>query len=274
MLAKAPSLAADALILDLEDAVPAEAKESARELVCEWLEQSPTRADRLVRINPLDTPWGRGDLAATFPARPDAFVVPKVESRADLDQLDSLLTDLERAHGAAAGSTPIIAIATETPRALLRIAEIADGPRLAGLTWGAEDLSAALGARATRSEDGRYLEVFRYARQMTLLAAHAAGVAAIDGVFTDLGDSAGLEREAREAAATGFTGKLTIHPAQIGAVNDAFTPAGEAISEARALLAAYEEQRAEGRGAFAFRGQMVDAPHIARARLLLARAER
>ena len=274
MLAKAPSLAADALILDLEDAVPVEAKESARELVREWLEQTPTRADRLVRINPLDTPWGRGDLAATFPARPDAFVVPKVESRADLDQLDSLLTELERAHGAAAGSTPVIAIATETPRALLRIAEIADGPRLAGLTWGAEDLSAALGAQATRSEDGCYLEVFRYARQMTLLAAHAAGVAAIDGVFTDLGDSAGLELEAREAATTGFTGKLTIHPAQIGVVNDAFTPAGEAISEARALLAAYEEQRAEGRGAFAFRGQMVDAPHIARARVLLARAER
>jgi citrate lyase subunit beta/citryl-CoA lyase len=272
MLARAATLGADALILDLEDAVPPEGKEPARARVAEWLGATTCTAARLVRVNPLDSPWGRDDLAAILPARPDGLVVPKVASAADLAAVDRELSRLERAHGISAGSVPIVAIATETPRAVLRLEEIADGPRIAGLTWGSEDLSALLGANRTRADDGRYLPVFEIARQLTLLAAHAAGVAAIDGVYTDFRDVAGLEREAAEAAASGFTGKLTIHPMQIEPVHRAFTPAPETVEHARALLAAWDEHRAAGRGAFAFEGQMIDAPHLARARALLERA--
>jgi citrate lyase subunit beta/citryl-CoA lyase len=273
MLGKAPDLGADALILDLEDAVPPEGKDAARERVTEWLAATRCAAARLVRINPLDGPWGRADLEATLPTRPDGFVVPKVGGASDLAAIDAILAELEAAHGAGTGSTPVIAIATETPRAVLRLEEIADGPRIAALTWGSEDLSAAIGATRARGEDGRHLPVFELARQLTLLAAHAAGAAAIDGVYTDFRDRAGLEREAAEAAASGFTGKLTIHPGQIDAVNAAFTPSADDVDRARALLGAWEEHRAAGRGAFAFEGEMVDAPHLARARRLLERAE-
>ena len=155
----------------------------------------------------------------------------------------------------------------------MRLEEIADGPRVAAVTWGSEDLSAALGATRTRSDDGQYLPVFELVRQLALLAAHATGVAAIDGVYTDFRDLTGLAREAEQAAASGFTGKLTIHPAQIEPVNAAFTPGVEALETARAMLAAFEEQRSAGRGAFVFRGEMVDAPHLARARRLIERAQ-
>lgn len=273
MLDKAASLPADALILDLEDAVTPEDKDAARAQVAEWLRSTPTSADRLVRINPLDTPWGRADLEATLPARPDGFMIPKIERPGDLEQVDRLLCKLETAHGLATGSTSVIAIATETPRAALRLEEIADGPRIVGLTWGSEDLSAVLGATRTRSDDGRYLPVFELVRQLTLLAAHAAGVAAIDGVYTEFRDLTGLAREAEQAAASGFTGKLTIHPAQIEPVNAAFTPGVETLETARAMLAAYEEHRGAGRGAFVFRGKMVDAPHLTLARRLIERAQ-
>jgi citrate lyase subunit beta/citryl-CoA lyase len=207
-----------------------------------------------------------------LPARPDGLVIPKVSRRTELEAIDELVSDLEREHGIEAGATGLVAIATETPRAALRLEEIADGPRISALTWGSEDLSAALGATQTRDSAGQYLPVFELVRQLALLAAHAAGVAAIDGVYTDFRDLAGLQREAEQAAASGFTGKLTIHPAQIEPVNAAFTPTAEALETARAMLDAYEEQRGEGRGAFAFRGQMVDAPHLARARGLIERA--
>ena len=272
MLAKGPSLPADALILDLEDAVPPEGKSAARARVAEWLESVSCPADRLVRINPLDSEWGRDDLAAILPARPDGFVIPKVTGGRALGEIDSLLSELELAHGQERGSNRLVAIATETPRATFSVEAIGDGPRIAGLTWGSEDLSAALGATHTRGRDGRYLPVFEMVRQLTLLAAHAAGVAAVDGVYTDFRDEAGLVAEAEEAAASGFTGKLTIHPSQIEPVNRAFTPSPEAIESASAMLAAYERHRADGRGAFAFEGQMIDAPHVARARLLVQRA--
>lgn len=276
MLEKASTLGADALILDLEDAVPPEGKEAARGRVAEWLgatsARSGSRAARLVRINALDTGLARGDLAATFPSGPDGYVVPKVTGHADLAQLDAWLGELEDAAGRERGTTPLVAIATETPRAVFALEAIADGPRVAGLTWGSEDLSAAIGATRTRREDGSHLPVFEAVRHWTLLAAHAAAVAAIDGVFTAFRDGPGLERECAEAAASGFTGKLTIHPAQIEPVNHAFTPSPAAIAEARALLDAYERHRETGRGAFAFDGSMIDAPHLARARRLLERA--
>ena len=201
------------------------------------------------------------------------MLAPKVESARDLAALDERIEAAERAAGRPSRSVGIAAIATETPRAVFRLEEIADGQRLVALTWGAEDLSAALGARATRDDGGAYLEVFRLARSLALLAAASAGIAAVDGVFTALDDDEGLRGEAHAAAAMGFTGKLTIHPRQIPVVNAAFGPDARAVAEARELVAAYEAHAATGRGAFAFRGEMVDAPHLARARALLARAE-
>ena len=163
-------------------------------------------------------------------------------------------------------------IATETPDGLLNIRELAGSSRVDALTWGAEDLSAAIGARRNRDESGAYLEIFRLARHLTLLAACAAGVQPIDGVFVDIRDSAGLERECRESAQMGFTGKMTIHPSQVEIVNAAFSPSAEEIAESQELVAAFEDQQRAGRMAFAFKGNMVDAPHLARARTVLERA--
>ncbi len=273
MLAKALELSADALVLDLEDAVTPDNKDAARETVAGWLDEVDFgRQQRFVRMNALDTPWGELDLETTMRAPPDAYLVPKASSAADLERIDACLSRLEREHGHPEGRVELVVIATETPDGLLHIRELAGGPRVSGLTWGAEDLSAALGATRNRDDAGVYLEIFRHARHMTLVAARAAGVQPIDGVFVDVRDLDGLRRECREAAQLGFTGKLTIHPAQVEIVNEAFTPTADEIEESRALLEAFAEHEREGVMAFYFRGRMVDAPHFARARNVLERA--
>jgi len=270
MLQRALASNADALILDLEDSVAPEAKEGARLEICRWLREIDFGCkQRVVRINALATPWGEEDLAMTAETPPDLYMVPKVDGPYDLERIDG---QLRRRSSAAWLETGLIPIATETPAAVLRIVDIARGPRVRALTWGAEDLSAALGARRTRAPSGEYLEVFRFARSMALLAAAAAGVDAIDGVFVDFHDLEGLRREAHEAADQGFAGKMTIHPDQIDVVNEVFTPSSEDLTAARALLEAYEQHRSQGRMAFQFKGQMVDAPHLERARRLLVRA--
>jgi citrate lyase subunit beta/citryl-CoA lyase len=272
-LERAPALEADAIVLDLEDAVPSDGKQAARDSARDWLASTDLgRRERVVRMNPLETPFGRRDLEVTMEGRPDAYMVPKARRAADLLAVGALLDDLERRHGRAPGEVRLIAIATETAEGVLNIRELAAAPRVDALTWGGEDLSVELGARRNRGEDGRYLDVFRYARSMTLLAAAAAGVQAIDAAFTDLRDGAGLEREAREAAWMGFEGKLTLHPDQLAPVNAAFSPSSEEIRESEALVAAFEENGRAGRSAFRFRGRMVDFPHLRQARALLERA--
>jgi citrate lyase beta subunit len=272
-LERAASLEADAIVLDLEDAVPPDGKEAAREAARDWLASAELGPrERIVRFNPLDTPFGRRDLEVTMEARPDAYLVPKARRAADLLAIDALLGDLERRHGRPAREVLLLVIATETAEGLLNIRELAAAPRVDALAWGGEDLSVDLGSRRNRGEDGRYLDVFRYARSMTLLAAAAAGVQAIDAVYTDLRDSAGLEREAREAAWMGFAGKLTIHPDQLAPVNAAFSPSPEEIRESEELLHAFQEHERAGRMAFGFRGRMVDVPHLHRARGILERA--
>jgi citrate lyase subunit beta/citryl-CoA lyase len=164
-------------------------------------------------------------------------------------------------------------IATETPQAVQNLASLPHAPRVTALTWGAEDLSAALGARRNRGDDGRYLPVFEHCRFATLLAAAAAGVAPLDGVFVDFRDSEGLAGECRDAADMGFTGKMTIHPGQVEIVNAAFTPSPGAVADARELMEAFEANAREGRMAFSFRGEMVDVPHLERARRIVATAE-
>ena len=273
MLEKSLTLAADSLVLDLEDAVPPERKDAAREVVARWLRDVEFgKQERVVRMNPLDSPWGTRDLEVTMAERPDAYLVPKVRTRDDLLELDRLLTGFEARYDHPPGRVAMLVLGTETPEGVLNLRDLPSCPRVDALTWGAEDLSAAIGARRNRDERGEFLEVFRYCRVMTLLAASAAGVQPLDTVYVDIGNLDGLRRECIEGAQMGFTGKITIHPAQIEVVNEAFTPSSEEIAESRELLEAFEENREAGRMAFSFRGQMVDAPHLARARNILERA--
>jgi citrate lyase subunit beta/citryl-CoA lyase len=276
MLRKSLELPADALILDLEDAVTPDAKDDARRVVSSWLDDVDFGGrERIVRANPLDSPWGRDDVEALFEGTPpDALLVPKVRGAEDLEMLHQLVSSLERAGGHAEGHTEFVVVATETPEAVLALAAIARAHRVTGLTWGAEDLSAALGARRNRGDDGAYLPVFAHCRTMTLLAAAAAGAAPIDGVYTDFRDVEGLAAEARQAADQGFTGKMTIHPGQVEAVNAVFTPSETEIADARELIDAFEENATAGRMAFAFRGEMVDVPHLERAKRILETAQR
>lgn len=271
-LERALSTPADALVLDLEDAVRLEHKAEARACAAAWLrERDFGGRERIVRINPIESGLGEADLEATLAAGPDAYMVPKVRGPMDLEAIDARLRELEGACGRPEGAVALIAIATETPEGVLAVREIARAPRVVALTWGGEDLSAALGARTNRDARGEYLDVFRYARIATLLASAAAGIDAIDAVYVDFRDHDGLRREAESAVDMGFAGKMTIHPDQIPIVNAAFTPTEDEVRDADDLLAAAARA---GAGAFEHRGQMVDVPHLTRARKLLERAGR
>lgn len=270
-LDKALASNADALIIDLEDSVLLADKPDARREVSRWLDCTDFGKKAVcVRINALDSGIWEQDLEATMRlTRPDIYVIPKVSSREDLERVGKVLTRLEGLLGRTVGSTGLLPIVSEVPEAPLRAHEIAKAPRVEAVTWGAEDLSAELGAKRRRDSSGSYLEVFQLCRSLALLAAKGAGVQAIDTVFTDLKDLKGLKDESTKAADTGFDGKLTIHPDQINVVNAAFSPNAKELMEAKDLLHAAEGQV----GAFRFKGQMVDLPHLKQAQRLLDRAE-
>jgi citrate lyase subunit beta / citryl-CoA lyase len=274
MMAKALTLPADGLILDLEDAVTPDLKAATRPIVARWLRDLDFGGrERWVRMNPLATGLGEADLEATIAGRPDGYVVPKPRHAGDVREIADALDRLEPPHGLAAGTTRLVLIATETPDGLLNIREVAAAsPRIVAVSWGIEDLSAAMGLPRVRDADGRYLDIPRYARTMCAIVAAAAGVEALDTVYTDVADLAGLRRECDDAVAMGFSGKISIHPSQIPVINEAFTPAAAVVEEARELVAAFEEQRRRGVYAFRFKGQMVDAPHLTRALKIIARA--
>jgi citrate lyase subunit beta / citryl-CoA lyase len=274
MMAKALTLPADGLILDLEDAVPPDRKAATRPVVRQWLEKLDFGGrERWVRMNPLASGLGRADLEATIGGRPHGYVVPKPGTAADVREVAQALDGLEHGHGIPHGTTRLLPIATETPEGLLNVKEIAAAsPRIAAVSWGVEDLGAAMGLGRVRDEAGRYLDLPRHARVICAVAAAAAGVEWIDTVYTDIADLDGLRRECEDAVQMGFTGKISIHPNQIAVINAAFTPSPDAVEEARALVAAFEEHRRRGVYAFTFRGRMVDAPHLAGALRVLARA--
>ena len=273
MLAKALTLPADGLILDLEDAVAPDRKAATRGIVREWLTRDFGGRERWVRMNPIATGLGQADLEETMASRPDGYVVPKPGSAADIRQIVRILDRLEQHHGILNGATRLVLIATETAEGLLNIREIAAAtPRTVAISWGIEDLGASMGLGRVRDADGRYMDIPRYARVMCSVVASATGVDAIDTVFTDIADLAGLRRECDDGVAMGFTGKISIHPNQIAVINEAFTPAKDAVDEARQLIALFDEHTRRGVYAFTFKGQMVDAPHLARARKLVARA--
>jgi citrate lyase subunit beta/citryl-CoA lyase len=271
-LDKAAGSGADALIIDLEDSVAPERKEAARKGAAAFLDRRERpRARLLVRVNGLDSGLIDADLDAVVPARPDAIMLPKAEGGASIVHADAKLTAREAIAGVTAGSIGIVAIATETAKSLF-VAGTYGGasPRLAALTWGAEDLSAALGAEANRDTDGNFLDAYRLARTLCIAAAAAADVPALDTVYVDFRNDAGLRRECEAACRDGFTGKMAIHPAQIATINDVFTPGAEAIAKASAIIAAFAA--APGAGVVGIDGVMYDRPHVARAEWLLARA--
>jgi citrate lyase subunit beta / citryl-CoA lyase len=268
MMAKADASGADVVIYDLEDAVHPQQKEAARPLVAVALRENPRAGlQRYVRVNALGTSWCAGDLEAVLPAGPDGIMVPKVTGPQDLEALDALISRWEMP--ARAGATRIVAVCTETPEATLSLAARPwKHRRLAGLLWGGEDLSAAIGATANRDADGHYTAPFALARSLCLLAAHAAGVAAIDAVFTDFRDSGALAREADAARRDGFTAKAAIHPAQVEIINARFTPTEAERQWAQRVVAAFESSDS---GVAQLDGMMLDAPHLTQARRILAR---
>ncbi|CAE7570791.1 mcl2 [Symbiodinium natans] len=270
-LEKALASRADALIIDLEDSVLPAEKASAREEVSKWMTSTQWGSKTVcVRINPMDTPLWEADVSSTLKKdKPDMLVVPKVSSPADLDKLGTKLAELEKQLGREVGGTTVLPIVSEVPEAPPRAHEIARHPRVEAVTWGAEDLSAELGAKKRRDGSGQYLEVFQLCRSLTLLAAKGAKVQAIDTVYTNLKDLEGLRAESETSADTGFDGKLTIHPDQIDVVNAAFSPSSQEVAEATELLEAAKSQP----GAFRFKGQMVDIPHFKQAQRILDRAD-
>ncbi|MDP1627225.1 CoA ester lyase [Parvibaculum sp.] len=265
-LAKGFGSGADALILDLEDSVALSNKEAARKSAADYLKGADRSGPKLVlRINALDTPFWEADLEAVIPAKPDMIVIPKTLSGACVKKVG------ERIDRLGGGNIGIGCVATETAASLFTLGTYGGAhPRLAFLTWGAEDLSAALGARDNKDEQGNYTGPYQLARTLTLLGAVAAGVAPIDSIWKDFRDEKGLEAEARAAARDGFTGKMAIHPAQVAVINDVFTPGESDLAHARAVVAAFEQ--AGDVGVVALDGVMLDMPHLKQARALLARA--
>ena len=273
-LAKALGSGADALIVDLEDSVAPSAKERARSVAAEFLGAQAAQASRprlFLRVNPLDSGLTDADLDAVMAAAPEGIVLPKSLDGASVQQLGVKLGVREALFGLADGATRIIAIATESARALFGMESYrACSARLHGLAWGGEDLSADLGAEGNRLPDGAYAGPYALARNLTLLGATAARVAPIDAVFTNFRDLEGLREEAMAARRDGFWAKMAIHPAQVAVINEVFTPTPEAVARARAVIAAFDA--APSAGVVALDGEMLDRPHRLRAEAILARA--
>ncbi|MEJ1118830.1 MULTISPECIES: HpcH/HpaI aldolase/citrate lyase family protein [Phyllobacterium] len=264
---------ADMLLIDLEDSVSAERKAAARQITADFLKSNRgTASPRLfVRINDLSSGFADDDLAAIMPSLPVGILLPKSNSGKDVTRLSVKLNVHEAQAGLSEGVTQIIAIITETAIGTLSAATYPDASkRLIGLSWGAEDLSAVIGATAVRNEAGHYTDVFRMARALTVLGASAADVAAIDTVYIDYRNEEGLARECTEAARDGFTAKLAIHPAQVAIINQIFTPSAEAVDQAERIVAAFAAEPAAG--VIGIDGKMFDRPHLKRAERLIARA--
>jgi len=272
-LAKGVESGADALILDLEDSVAADRKAGARQTALAYLRQyadAPGRPQLVVRVNALDTGLTDADLDAVVAGRPDAILLPKAEGGPAVTHLDAKLTAREALHGLPDGAIKILALATETAASLFLCGTYRGAsPRLAGITWGAEDLSAELGAESNRDEAGRFTSPYWLARNLSLAAAAAARVPAIDTVYADFRNMDGLRAEAIEARRDGFTAKMAIHPAQVPVINDVFTPTPGMIATAQAIVAAFAADPSAG--VVGIGGVMYDRPHLTRAQRLLAR---
>ena len=263
---------ADALILDLEDSVSPDRRAQARESVADVLMRPRTSGPALiVRVNPLDGVDIDKDLAAICAKNPSAIMLPKASGGGDVIHLATKLAAAEAIGDLPDGAIGIIAIATETAASIFRLGTfVGASHRLRGLTWGAEDLSADIGAETNRDETGAFAGPYRIARDLLLLGAAAADVAAIDTVYTAYRDLEGLRIEAERARRDGFSAKMAIHPAQVDVINQVFTPTPEAIQHASKIVAAFQQN--PGLGVIGIDGEMLDRPHVRRAERVLARA--
>jgi len=270
---KATAGTADIVLLDLEDAVAEEEKPKARSMVSAFLTANAQQRQRLwVRINPIQGPHGLADLVAIVGGHPGGIMLPKSRGRADAELLDHYLTALEAAAGTECGTTQVIVLVTETAEAMFTTGSYAGAPRVAAMTWGAEDLADALGASANRHEDGSYGFVYQLARSLCLVGAAAAGVPAIETIHGDFHDEPGLRKRAAEVRRAGFRGMLAIHPAQVDVINEAFTPSAEELAWAQEIVDLFVAN--PGAGTIGHKGAMLDRPHLARAQALLALAAR
>ena len=272
-LDKAFASGADAIILDLEDSIARERKELARKAAFDFLKGANAKKGRpqlLVRINGLDTGMTDADLDAIVAGKPDAVVFPKAEGGATVTHLDAKLTAREALAGLPEGTVKILAQTVESAAGLFSAGSYRDcSPRLIGMTWGPEDLSAELGAEANREADGSLTEPYRIARAMCLFAAAAAKVPAIETIHVNFRESEVLRKDTELARRDGFTGRLAIHPAQVAVINEVFTPTAAQIERAKAIVAAFAAQ--PGTGTIGIDGKMYDQPHLKRAQALLAR---
>jgi len=271
---KAENSGADAVIFDLEDAVAAERRADARGHIADYLRRSSRSVPLWVRINPVDASESGGsvalaDLSAVVAARPDGIMLPKARHGDDVRRLDHWLEALETAAGVTVGTVRVIPMITETAGALLAMSTFAALPtRARGVTWGAEDLATDLGALGNRDSSGRYEAPYVWASSLCLTAAAAAGVLAIDTVDTEIRDIDAMRIRARESRRAGYVGKLAIHPAQVAAIHDAFTPTEAEIDEARKIIAAFDAS--PGVGALRIEGKLIDRPHWIKAQRVLA----
>ncbi len=271
-LKKSQASGADALILDLEDSVAASERPRARSLARAFLSD---RGDLQVwvRINPLDTEDALADLREVMPAAPDGIVLPKPTGARDAVQLGKILDVLEQENSIPEGQTKILPLATERPAAIFHLHEYAGATsRLAGLSWGAEDLSAVVGARTNRDASGNWLPPYELARSMVLFAAATAEVDAIDTIFADFRNTDGLSRCAGNARRDGFSGMLAIHPVQVAIINEAFTPDASELARAKRIVALFNDNPETG--VIGMDGKMLDRPHFLQAQIIIAMARR
>jgi citrate lyase subunit beta/citryl-CoA lyase len=268
---KATASAADIILIDLEDSVTEGEKPKAREMVLAFLKANATQRHRLwVRINPLQGPFALADLAAIMPGAPGGIMLPKSRGRGDAELLHHYLTAFEAAAGTPVGATKTFVLTTETAEGVLTTGSYAGVPRIAAMSWGAEDLSADIGAATNRTETGAYGFTYELTRSLCLLGATAARVPAIETLHVDFHDEAGLRKKATQARREGFRGMIAIHPAQVDAINEAFSPSAEELAEAQEIVDLFDANPTAG--TIGLRGAMLDRPHLARARALLALA--
>lgn len=269
---KARAVGADALILDLEDSVAPSQKIAAREHVASLLaDRSPRDWRFFVRPNPFDSGLTLDDLAAVVRPGLDGLLIPKADGAQDIERIGHYLDALETAAGMAAGTVKIAVVSTETPTAMFNLGSyVPKHPRLVGLTWGAEDLAAAIGATANKDASGSWSFPYQIARAQCLFAAAAAGVAPLDTLFANFRDPQGLAEDCRVARRDGFTGRIAIHPDQVATINECFSPSAEDIAHARRVVEAFAAQ--PDAGTIGIDGKMYDIPHLKAAQRTLAAA--
>lgn len=269
---KASGIGADVLILDLEDSVAPSMKEAARAQVAALLDDRSQRDwSFFVRVNPFDTGMTFDDLAAVVKPGLDGLLIPKANGAADIARIGEELDRLEAKAGMTQGSVKIAVVATETPLAMFNLGSYTPPhPRLVALTWGAEDLAAAIGATGNKEEDGHWTDPYRLARSLCLYASASAGVAPVDTLYADFRNPEGLEADCRRARRDGFTGRIAIHPDQVAIINRCFSPSDEEIAEAQKIVDAFAAN--PDAGTLGIDGKMVDIPHLKAARRTLASA--